>query len=191
MKKIALAVVASLVLVTGCRAGGVRRVDPNETENVTMDWGRTDIQETVQVMVDDLLLKNQSELSGRPYVLVDKVANKTEEYVDTKNITEMLRSKLMDSGQVRFTTEKADRAAMMDEVQVQENSGAFAKTPKRAATGNWIPPEFILRGRVSAIYKRNEDVKDVYYQITLQLESINQAAFIWSKTSKIAKQQDR
>jgi penicillin-binding protein activator len=191
MKRLLILSVAALLMTAACKKGEVRRIDPDKTENVTIDWGRTDIQETVDVMVKDLLAKCGADLTGRPYIAVDRVANQSGEFIDTKNITDLVRSKLMDSGQFRFTTERKDRKALLTEVDEQEESGLYKDNGRRAKKGNWIPPEYIMRGRVSSISKRNDDVRDVYYQITLQMESINEAAFVWSKTSKIAKQQDR
>lgn len=190
MKKIAFVAVTALALGTGCGAKEVKRIDPDATEGVTIKWGRTDIQETVDKMVKDMLQAQGDDLRGRPVIIIDPVANDTGEYIDTQNVTDLVRDKLMDSGRFTFTVSKKERRGVVDEIEEQDESGVFEKSEPEENAG-LKRPEYTMKGRISSIEKRNSDVKDVYYQITLQLYKIRKGVIVWSNTSKIAKQQER
>lgn len=190
MKKFAIVALSALFLGTGCGAKEVKRVNPDDTEGVNIKWSRTDIQETVDVMVKDMLSNQGDDLRGKPVIIIDPVANQTSEYIDTQNVTDLVRGKLMDSGRFTFTVSKKERRGVVDEIEEQDESGAFEKTAPEDNPG-LKRPEYTMKGRVSSIEKRNSDIKDVYYQLTLQLYKIRKGVIVWSKTAKIAKQQER
>jgi penicillin-binding protein activator len=183
---ICLAVVA---LFSGCASNPTKRVDSDATENVTIGFGRTDIEKIVGDAMTKLLTSRPNtewarKTSKTPYVMVGKVRNRTDEHVDTKNVTDMLRSRLQESGTIRFTTDRDKRKETLDEVQLQEDSGAYKGGAK---LGNWIPPEYILNGRFGSIRKKTDTVEDVYYVFVLKLEHINTATIAWQCTTEIAK----
>ena len=191
MKKFAMVAAATLLIGTGCGAKQVKRIDPDATEGVTTKWGRTDIQETVDKMVKDMLKDQGDDLRGRPVLIIDPVRNDTGEFIDTQNVTDLVRDKLMDSGRFTFTVSKKERSGVVDEIEEQDESGAFEKSAEPEENPGLKRPEYTMKGRISSIEKQNEDVKDVYYQITLQLYKIRKGVIVWTNTSKIAKQQER
>lgn len=191
MKKMAMVAVTALFLGTGCGAKEVKRVNPNDVEGVNIKWSRTDIQETVDVMVKSMMESQADELRGKPVIIIDPVANQTSEYIDTQNVTDLVRNKLMESGRFTFTVSKKERRGVVDEIEEQDESGAFEKEAKTDDNPGLKRPEYTLKGRISSIEKRNSDIKDVYYQLTLQLYKIKKGVIVWSKTAKIAKQQER
>ncbi|MDF1662631.1 MAG: penicillin-binding protein activator LpoB [Planctomycetota bacterium] len=191
MKNIAMVAVTALFLGTGCGAKEVKRINPNDVEGVNTKWSRTDIQETVELMVNSMLESQAEDLRGKPVIIIDPVANETTEYIDTQNVTDLVRNKLLGKG-FTFTVTKKERRGVVDEIEEQDESGVFEKEelPPGEKPG-LTAPKFTLKGRVSSIEKRNSDVKDVYYQLTLQLYKIRKGVIVWSDTKKIAKQQDR
>lgn len=184
-------ILAGVALLVGCGGPKVRYADPNETETVNEDLGRTDIQKTVKTMVNSMIRVAGSEFSNRPYIAVSQVANKTNENFDTRMITDLVREGLLESGLFRFTTEDKDLKDNLERVEAQESSGLYKQNERTASKGNWNPPEYVMRGRITEIEKRNDDVKDVYYQITIWCDNVNEASIVWQKTEKINKRVDR
>jgi penicillin-binding protein activator len=181
--------------LSACQTSAPKRIDGDDPENVTIGFGRTDIQEIVETAFKKFSAANpQSDWSPKakpnPYVCVGKVSNQTDEHVDTKNVTDMLRSRLQESSLLRFTTDQDKRKGMLREVDEQEESGLY-KGDKAAKKGNWIPPEYILDGRFSSIRKKNDSVEDVYYAFVLKLTDINSGVIVWESITQIAKEKTK
>ena len=184
-----------IMSLSACQTSAPKRIDGDDPENVTIGFGRTDIQEIVETAFKKFSAANpQSDWSPKakpnPYVCVGKVSNQTDEHVDTKNVTDMLRSRLQESSLLRFTTDQDKRKGMLREVDDQEESGLY-KGDKAAKQGNWIPPEYILDGRLSSIRKKNDSVEDVYYAFVLKLTDINSGVIVWESITQIAKEKTK
>ncbi|MDF1662869.1 MAG: hypothetical protein P1V97_13915 [Planctomycetota bacterium] len=182
-----------MLTLTACQTTPAKRVDENKTENVTIGFGRTDIQEIVATSYKNFVESNQSTWKpapkGKPIICIGKVRNQTDEHVDTKMVTDLLRDKLLNSGQVQFTVEKAERATVVDETETQDESGAFEKGAK--ASNQLTKPQYILNGRFSSIRKKNNDVEELYYAFILKLVHIRKGTISWQSITRIAKVKTR
>jgi penicillin-binding protein activator len=181
-----LLVALFFLTAAGCSGPQVRYADPDEVEAVNENFGRTDLKLIANRMVKSMIRVYGPSLQGRPYIALREVRNDTGEYIDTKAITDKIRTAVLNSGRFRFTTEKENLADTLDEVEMQEESGLYRKQGG-ARKGNWQPPQLLLRGRMTAIKKRNADVKDVYYLITMTLDEIDSATIVWTDEKEINK----
>jgi penicillin-binding protein activator len=128
----------------------------------------------------------------RPAIALRPVVNRSTEHLDTRAITERIRTALIKQRRFVFTTERENLADTADEVDQQQDSGQY--DPREAARrGRWLPPRYLLRGRFSSITKIDEDAgrSDVYYLLTITLDEVDTARTVWSAESEIAKVKTR
>lgn len=185
----------SLLLLLGLTAGcqsqpRVAYKDPDEVETVNENYGRTDLKLIVNRMVKSMINTVEPDLEGRPYIAIRPIKNDIPdgEYVDTKAITDKIRTAVLKSRKFRFTTERENLADQADTMERVTESGYYDNSgPGGIKKGGWKPPQFLLRGRMTAIKKQNDDVRDVYYLVTLYLDSLQEATTVWSEEKEINK----
>jgi len=187
MKRVSLGllVLAGLMMFAACSATGSTVVyqDPQSVERVSEDFGSTDLHMIAEKMVDSLL--QTPILNDRPVLFVSAVKNKTHEHIDTKSITDKIRTTLLRSGKVRFTATSDVPDEIINQLEFQNSNLVDPKTGKRY--GKIIGADYILHGEISSIVKTNRRVRDVYYKITLQLANIENGLIEWADEKEIRK----
>lgn len=188
-----LSLSVSALLFSGCSvpAGGAGMVgyesnvkygDAKAVETVTADFGSTDLQTTAEALTQSLLESRYiSKAAQPPKVRLRTVNNLTYEHIDTKAITDKIRIKLLKSGQVRFLADKAN----LDEVYDEQELRASMSTKEINATID--DADYIVTGNVRSIKKANDSVKDVYYNISLELVNPKSGEIVWADEKEIRK----
>jgi penicillin-binding protein activator len=122
---------------------------------------------------------------NQPIVTVQEVRNKTSEYIDTRAITDSIRSQLSRSGRVRFAV---DEAAMQQQIgELQRQQSEYYEKNQAAEIGRMVGAGFRLEGNLVSIVKTNKKAKDVYYKFNLQLWNIQNGLLEWSDEKEIRK----
>ena len=95
-----LAAVCALALLVlgGCAKDTVRYGDARGVETVTNEFGSTDLQMIAESMTRSMLDAPIVTANNLPIVTVQEVRNKTNEYIDTRAITDSIRAELQKSG---------------------------------------------------------------------------------------------
>ena len=114
---------------------------------------------------------------------VARLRNDTSEHIDTKSITDKIRTSLIKSGKVRFSALDM-QSDLMGQYKLQ---GTMADTATAKTAGKQTGAKYILGGNISSIVKQNGRVKDVYYKITLQATDIESAVIVWADDVEIRK----
>lgn len=181
----------SSFLLNGCATGGAGMVgassnvkygDAKATETVTADFGSTDLQSTAETLTQSLLESRYiSKTQQPPKVRLRTVNNLTYEHIDTKAITDKIRIKLLKSGQVRFLADTANLNQLNNERELTASATAN-KTPKAMADS-----DYIITGNVRSIKKANDDIKDVYYNVSLELVDSQTGEILWADEKEIRK----
>jgi len=184
-----LALFSSMTLV-GCAStptvgGNVQYGSAKDVEQVTSDFGSTDLQMIAESMARSLA-QTVSGNKEKPLVTVADVKNKTDEYIDTKSITDSIKTQLLKSGTVRFATDISDMQNQTDELMRQNNSGLYKKST-RAKMGNMQAAQFRIEGNLTSIVKRGANIKDVYYKFTLMMTDIESGTLEWMDEKEIRK----
>lgn len=189
-RSLTLGVLFAALFVTGCQQ--VRYGDPTATETLTVDFGSTDLQMIANQMVDDLLVFPpvvQMTRERRPVVFVDRVQNRTTEHIDTENITDSIRTKIIQSGKFRFV-DMTNVERVRQQLEYQAGSGMV--DPRTAtAMGRQIGAEFMLYGALTSIDKRTSRAQDVYYKFTLNLMNLETGIIEWASEKEIRKTESR
>ena len=185
------AITAAALLTTGCATGGAGMVgagsnvkygDAKAAETVTADFGSSDLQSTAETLTQSLLESRYiSKAQQPPKVRLRTVENKTYEHIDTKAITDKIRIKLLKSGQVRFLADTAN----LNQVNAERDltTTATTKTKVKAMTDS----DYIITGNVRSIKKANDDVKDVYYNVSMELVDPQSGEILWADEKEIRK----
>lgn len=189
-----LLMVSLMGIVSGCAthspalsSGNVQYGDSQAVETITNEFGSTDLQSIAGAMADSLLQSSLlTEGKARPLVTVADVKNKTSEYIDTRSVTDSIRTRLLKSGLVRFAVDASAMQNQVDELTRQNQSGLYKKS-KSAKMGEMQGAAFRIEGAISSIVKRAGDVKDVYYKFSLELIDNESGIMEWADEKEIRK----
>ena len=173
----------------GCSGPQVQYGDAQAVETLTVDFGSTDLQMIAEKMVNSLLATNVVDPSTRPVIFVAPVRNKTSEHIDTKSITDKIRTTLLKSGRFRFSA--AQEFARELESQYQHQASDKADHSTGVEYGRQIGAEYMIAGEITSIRKSEGRYKDVYYKITLNLVNIESALIDWADEKEIRKGQKK
>jgi hypothetical protein len=178
----------SIALTIGC-SKEVRYGDPKGVENVSIEFGSTDLQKVAEEMTRSLLVSNLVVEGNRPLITVQDVKNFTSEYIDTRGITDTIRTELSRSGVVRFVVDEAAMEQQISEIERQQNEEYYDQETV-AEKGKMVGAGYRLEGSIRSIVKQNKDVKDVYYKVNLQVWDVRTGIMEWSEETEIRKIRD-
>ena len=179
------ALVGTVLGISGCAKDTVRYGDPRGVETVTNEFGSTDLQLIAESMTRSMLNSPVIGSSNLPIVTVQDVKNKTSEYIDTRAITDSIRSELQKSGRVKFAVDAAEMRQQIEELQRQQSE--YYDPKKSAEIGKMTGAAYRLEGNITSIVKQAKDVKDVYYKVNLQLWNIQNGLLEWTDEKEIRK----
>lgn len=166
--------------------GNVQYGDSKAVETVTNQFGSTDLQTIAESMTRSLLQSSVIARGNRPLVTVSDVKNKTSEYIDTRSITDSIRSQLLKSGSVRFALDNEAMQPQTDELIRQNQTGMYKKSTIKKI-GRMEGADYRLEGNITSIVKQSSNVKDVYYKFSLVLVDIESGVLEWADEKEIRK----
>lgn len=173
--------------VLGCSGRkDVKYDDPGRVETLTEDWGSTDLQSVADRMVASLVRHPVIASGNRPVLQVSTLRNSTSEHIDTKSVTDKIRTALIKSQMVRFTAVSDQNREILDNLDYQEGRGVVSpETAKKI--GRQVGADYLLYGDIASIVKKAGRESDVYYKITLNLVDIESGIIEWSDEKEIRK----
>ena len=192
MKKIIISIGVSFLLI-GCvssNSGKVVRIDSKSIKDTDINYGVEDLHLYVDKMVSSML--QSSVLSdGKPILTLGRVRidSSVTEHVDTRQIKHSIRTNLIKSNKVGFIDNENTRV-LEGEIDYQNSSEYVDKTTAKAK-GNFIAPDYVLSGDISAIKKDNGSIMDNFYILTLKLTDIKTRMIVWTEEKEIRKTQEK
>jgi len=160
--------------------------DVNEVRLLDDKFNESDavflIQDMVGSMAENPVFKDAR---VPPVVQVEGVRNKTSEHIDTKSLTDSLRTSLIKTGRVRFSN-KEDRDTLHDEVDYQNESGRVRKDTQKRRDGG-IGADYILTGDLISNVQEVGSRKLIFYKLTLNLTNLSSGIIEWSDEKPIRK----
>ena len=165
----------------------VKYGDSQSVETVTADFGSTDLQTVAETMTRSLLQSRviQNSISA-PTVTLAEVKNQTNEPINTRMLTEKIRTQLMKSGQVRFAISANEMQSQVNETKRQNQSGMY-RNDGTAKPGRMEGAKYRITGTISTIVKQNRDMKDVFYNFNLNLVNNESGLLEWAEEKEIRK----
>ena len=180
-----LPILAILALAAGCAKDQTRYGDAKAVETVNNQFGSTDLQMIAESMTRSMLQAPVIVSGNLPIVTVQEVKNKTSEYIDTRAITDTIRSEMQKGGKVRFAVDATGMNQQIDELKRQQ-SEYYAKE-QAVAKGQMVGAQYRMEGNITSIVKQVKGVRDVYYKFNLQLWNIRNGLLEWSDEKEIRK----
>ena len=185
MHRLVLPLAAALALAAGCAHEQTRYGDAKAVETVTNQFGSTDLQMIAESMTRSMLQAPVIVSGNLPIVTVQEVKNKTSEYIDTRAITDSIRSEMQKGGKVRFAVDATGMNQQIDEIKRQQ--GEYYAKEHAVEKGQMVGAQYRLEGNITSIVKQVRDTKDVYYKVNLQLWNIRNGLLEWSDEKEIRK----
>lgn len=191
MKKSIIALLGLAVILGGC-SNKVSYGDAQATETTTIDFGSTDLQKIAAEMVDSMMMSGSVAAitrDQRPIVFVERIKNKTSEHIDTESITDMISTKMLNSGKFRFVD--MDRVESVREQLNFQNTDELVNQSTAIQFGKMVGAQYMLYGNLSSIVKNAGSDKDVYYKMTMRLMDLETGLIEWADETEIRKAQSK
>ncbi len=183
-KYVWVSLLVAFCALSGC-AEKVYYGDATAVETLTTEYGSTDLQMIAEKMVRSMLASPVLSGAGKPVIQVSTVLNKTDEHIDTKAITDKIRTTLIQSGKVQFSAAEI-RQEMIDELEYQKGSGYVDRATSKKI-GRQVGADYLLAGEIISIRKEKGGTKDVYYKMTLNLVDLETGLISWADEKEIRK----
>src|SRR5436190_19275313 len=178
-------VIAVAALASGCAQPSIKYGDARGVETVTNQFGSTDLQIIAESMARSMQQGPVIVAGNLPIVTVQEVKNKTSEYIDTRAITDSIRSELQKGGKVRFAVDAPGMDQQVGEIKRQQSE--YYAREAAVEKGQMVGAQYRMEGNITSIVKQVRDVKDVYYKFNLQLWNIRNGLLEWSDEKEIRK----
>ena len=185
-RNILAVLIVLVVLVTGCSAIKVKRIEGDEAIDFSGRWNDTDSRLTAKEMIDDSLsalwLNSFSEKSQRsPVVIVGAIINKSHEHINAELFTKDLERSLIRSGRVKFVASPQERGQIRQEREDQH--AGYTSPETRKAIGRETGADFMLIGSINSIKDDTRGRYLILYEVNLELIDLetNEKAWIGQK----------
>lgn len=182
-----------MFLGAGCASvAPVTYEDPGSAQPLTTNFTFSDLNRIASEMVNDMLSHPATvEMTAkrRPLIVISDVMNETDQHVDTRSITDTIRTQVLRSGKFRFT-DIDTRRKRAEELEYQNESG-MVKNSTAAARGQEIGAEYMVRGRLVSYVVRTDRMIRRDYKFTMELHNIQTGVIEWANEVPISKQQKR
>ncbi len=188
------AIASSLVIgLLGCAAvrESTHVVDVGDQRHYDENYDHTDLKTLSTDVSNDLL--NSPFLSQQPTPPVTMIAgikNDTDEYIDTKSLTDQMKVKIFKSGKMRFINE-----TRRDEILKEQGYQAKNVTPgQQAQIGKQLGAKYMMSGSFSKITKgsgrqvRVSKKKFSYYKLTMEITDITTGEITWMAEREFARE---
>jgi uncharacterized protein (TIGR02722 family) len=182
--KVSLIAVSILTLGTGCSVfrATVQNEDVGKASVKPLDttYDFADLRLLAEAVTEELA--DAPVLAGKPILVVMGIENRTDEHIDTKAITDTIRTKLINGGKVSFVNESRRDALMKEQGYQLANSTPETQT----LIGKQLGARYMLTGSLIKIKKDTpkqlslSKLEKVYYQLTVEVTDLQTGLIAWT-----------
>jgi hypothetical protein len=187
------AIALILPMITGCAAfrASVKTVDLSEDKHFDADFDATDLRKITESVADEIAGSGfLNKMDEAPIMMIAGVQNRTSNYLDTKNLTDRIRTLLIQSGEVQFVN-AARREELLKE---QGYQAANATAATQVGIGKQLGAKYMLTGSITEM--RKESPKQVrvskqewnYYKLTMEITDLETGLISWTTEKEFARQ---
>ncbi len=178
----------------GCAAfrASTKTVDVTQERHMGARYDYSDLRNISQKVVDELLqspfLQNQP---TPPILMVAGIQNRTSRYMDTKALSDKMRTALLQSGKAQFVNE-ARREELLKE---QGYQAAHAAPGAQVQVGRQLGARYMLSGSMvemestSPRQVRVSKQELVYYKLTIEVTDLETGLIVWTTEQEFAREQ--
>ncbi len=179
-------------LGSGCAAfrARIQDVSVEETRHLSARYDYSDMRQISERIVQAMVSEFLSKFQEPPVMMIAGVQNRTSQYVDTKNLTDRVRTMLFQSGKVRFVNE----ARREDLLREQGYTAANASPETQVAIGRQLGAKYMISGSLTEM--KDESPRQVrvsktkvnYYKLTFEITDIETAEIKWIHEVEFARE---
>lgn len=181
--------VCAISALSGC--GGPRAFtkgeydDPTRVELLDDKFSESDMQQMADTVIKSMMSCASIQNAAKPpIVIVERVANRTQEHIDTVSLTDKVRTALIKSGKVRFVN-KEERGTLRDEYDYNASGAVSSQTQKKS--GKQVGADYILSGNLATNIQEVGSDKLVYYKLTVNLTHLETSTIDCTEEREIRK----
>mgnify|MGYP001547317796 CR=1 FL=1 len=173
------------LFITSCSPVTVDRDVSEENSDLSGRWNDNDTRIISEKLVEKILESDFARgQEKRPVLTFDRIENKTMEHLETDAILKNIERQLLLSGKFDFVASGASRtAARIEKKDYEEHNSGPAGTriivEKKA--------DYIVKGYLHSLVDQLKDDKIMYYQLTVELISVDNNRLALSEQAKIKK----
>ena len=186
-----LLLVSLIAIICSCATGPkIQRMEADTAVDVSGRWNDTDSRIVAEEMIQDCLerpwIDNFRAEHGqkKPAVIVGSVKNRSHEHINVQTFTKDLERALINSGRVRFVASKGEREEIRKE---RLDMAQHASDDTMKGPGQEHGADFMMIGTINTIRDEVKGTALMYYQINLELVSLENNVKSWIGEKQIKK----
>lgn len=182
--KLSLVVLSALTIGSGCSVfrASVQNEDVNKASAKPLDTGYDfgDLRSLAEAVNSELV--SAPVLEKKPILVVMGIENRTDEHVDTKAITDTIRTRLINDGKASFINESRRDALMKEQGYQLVNCTPETQT----LIGKQLGARYMLTGSLVKISKDTPKQislsrkEQVYLQLTIEVTDLQTGLIAWT-----------
>lgn len=185
-------ILAVATLGSGCRAfrASTKEVDVATAKPMDTAYDYSDLRWLGNSIGEDISAWKVLDQGGKkPILVVMGIQNRTTRHIDTKAITDTIRTVVINNNKADFVNE-TQRDAILKEKGYQL---ANCTPETRVAIGRELGARYVLSGSLIEIRKeeprqiRLSKAEEVYYQLTIEITDIETSLIAWTKQKERAR----
>ncbi len=187
---IATTLLSGILVLSSCSSGNkVSRIDAAEQIDLSGRWNETDSRQVAEAMVKDLVsrpwaMEFQANNDRKPTIVVGLIRNKSHEHISSETFTKDIERELTNSGRAKLVAGGDARNELREERADQQN---FASKATAKEWGKELGADFIMQGTINSIVDSDGKSKVIFYQVDLELTSVETNEKVWIGDKKIKK----
>ena len=164
--------------------------DPEGIEILDTDFSYSDLKMIAQDLSDSFLATGAWG-DDVPRIVVGGVVNRTNQHIDTQNITDTIRTAFVQSG--KFSVLETAGAQGLDELEKELDYQKSGAVDQAAAVelGKQLGAEYVFYGRFTTITAGKDDVRSVYYKFTLNAINVQTRQIVWADEKDLRKRKEK
>ena len=169
----------------------VTRTDPDTVTDLSGYWNDTDARMVADSMVDDCLgglwlvrHPGGGERGETPAILIGRIRNQSSEHINPDIFLNEIERALIESGEVSIVAGGREREEIRAERDMQQ---IFASPESAAELGRELGADYVMMGTVNSTVDEEGDTRAVYYQVSLELISVETVEKVWIGNQEIKK----
>lgn len=177
----------ALALFGSC-ATEVTYEDPEGVEILSTDFNYTDLQAIAMQMTESFTATNVWG-TDQPRIVIGGIDNRTNQHIDTQNITDTIRTALIQSRKFSILESDAGIAEMDKELAYQATG--VVDSAAAVELGRQLGAEYVMYGRFTTISAAGGDTRSVFYKFTLNAVNVQTRQIVWADEKQIRKRSEK
>ena len=166
----------------------VSRIQAGEVKDLSGRWNDTDSQLVSKEMIKDSLswpwINQWIKARGKnPAIMTIGVKNRSSEHINTRTFMKDLERAFLRSGRVTVVADSDQRKSLRAERSDQQTGNVG----NPSAIGRELGADFVLTGELNTISDQEGGKRVIFYQINLELISVETNVKVWIGDKKIKK----